>query len=94
MFGIARAALMGMNTRGFLPSLEVSWFFGWLYLSALGGRGGCVSFSSRPSKLLLDYRQESRVLKASRTGGETADEIERTSVCGGAALPQIYLPQN
>ena len=75
-----------MNTQGFLPSLEVSCFFVWLYLSALGGRGGCGTFSSRPSKLLLDYRQESRALKASGTGGATEEEMERTSVCGGAAL--------
>lgn len=47
----------------FLPSLEVSGLFSWLYLSALGGSGGCVSLSSRPSRLLLDYREESRVLK-------------------------------
>lgn len=36
------------------PSLEVMWPFSWLYLSALGGSGGCTSFSSRPSRLLLD----------------------------------------
>lgn len=65
---------------GFLPSLEVSWPFSWLYRSALGGSGGWVSFSSRPSRLLLDYREESRVLKASRAGGGTADEIEK-SMC-------------
>lgn len=64
----------------FLPSLEVIWLFSWLYLSALGGSGGWVSFSSRPSRLLLDCREKSRVLKASRTGGGTADEIEK-SVC-------------
>lgn len=64
----------------FLPSLEVSWHFSWLYLSALGGSGGWVSLSSRPSRLVLDYREESRGLKASRTGGGTADEIEK-SMC-------------
>lgn len=51
----------------FLPSLEVSWLFIWLYLSALGGSGGWVSFSSRQSRLLLDYKEESGELKAPRT---------------------------
>lgn len=72
--------VVGVGRLCFLPSLEVSWLFSWLYLSALGGSGGCISFSSRPSRLLLDYREESRVLKASRTGGGTADEIEK-SMC-------------
>lgn len=68
----------------FLPSLDATWLFSWLYLSALGGSGGWVSFSSKPSRLLLDCREGSRVgsrvLQASRTGGGTADEIEK-SMC-------------
>lgn len=47
----------GRYAPGFLPSLEVSWPFSWLYLSALGGSGGWVSLPSRPSMLLLDYRE-------------------------------------
>lgn len=64
----------------FLPSLEVSWLFSWLYLSALGGSGGWVSLPSRQSRLPLDYREERRDLKASKTGGGTVDEIEK-SMC-------------
>lgn len=69
----------------FLPSLEVSWFFSWLYLSALGGSGGWVSLSSRLSRLLLDCREESRVSEASKTGGGTADEKEKSTctLCWG-----------
>lgn len=65
----------------FLPSLEVSWLFSWLYLSALGGSGGWVSFSSRRSRLPLDYKEERRVLKASKTGGGTVDEVNEKYMC-------------
>lgn len=44
----------------FLPSLEVIWLLSWLYLSALGGSGGWVSLSSKPSRLLLDYTKDRR----------------------------------
>lgn len=79
---VERLTWLLVNTRRlcFLPSLEVSWLFSWLYLSALGGSGGCVSFSSRTSRLFLDYGEDSGVLKAPRTGGGTADEIEK-SMC-------------
>lgn len=52
-----------------LPSLEVIWLLSWLYRSALGGSGGWVSLSSRPSRLLLDYTKESRMLKKTFTRG-------------------------
>ena len=47
-----------------VPSPEMIWPFSWLYLSALGGSGGWVSFSSRPSRLLLDYREEGQGVKS------------------------------
>lgn len=64
MMSDRREMLVNTGTLCFLPSLEVIWPFIWLYLSALGGSGGWVSFSSRPSRLLLDYREESRELKS------------------------------
>jgi len=45
----------------------------------LGGSGGWVSFSSRPSRLLLDYREESRGVIKPKTAGGTADEIEKST---------------